>query len=177
MTRKATKHSPSSHWVLLISACIASGIIWYCLMVSISLGIHLYFQTLEGEAYRVYSVLAPIGEIAIFYFAAFLTYFFAAYAFKKLKVEAPRATAVALTMSFVFALSLGGVFLTLFYRGGGATAMLLLGAGILGSAVVYGGVLRRLKHVMTRRWFVVTVVALPALVFAVAIAAEFLIYR
>jgi len=146
----------------LVISCIGLAVLWYCFMAICFLGLNALTDAALEMSPGAYDVLLSVGNIAILFIASALTMPFAIWAFKKLKVEAPVLSSLALFMSFVFAAALFA-----FVNGLGyfqpRIVYVVLGLSALVAFLVYGLIIRPLKHKLSARNFVLLSVGLAVL--------------
>ena len=146
----------------LVVACLMLAVLWYCLLLICFLGLNILTDKVLTEHPGVFYVVLSIAGVAILFIASALAMPFAIWAFKKLKVQAPVLSSVALFMALVFGSTLSSFLLGFgFYQQD--TVYIVLAVSAVVAILVYAFFIRRLKHTLSAKKFLFVSIGLAVL--------------
>jgi hypothetical protein len=162
-TAKGKQAKVSNYKFWLVLSCVALVGVWYIILVLLSLGLDMLTRDALSEVSSgVYSFVSLFGSVAVMLLTSALSLPFANAVFKRLRVEKPIESGVALFMSVVFGLNLF-VLITNFAYYGQTWIYTVLVVSIIFASLLYGLVIRPLKHKLTSGAFIATTVGLSLL--------------
>ena len=160
----------------LVIACVLLAAVWYCFLIVCFLGMNVFTDKVLSEDPGSFYVLSSIAGVAMFYVATALALPFAVWTFKKLKVEAPVVSSITLFMALIFGFTLHTSILTFgLYQS--AQIYTALAASMVVAILVYGLLIRPLKHKLSRKKFLIISVGLPLVPLIFYVAHQVWIYN
>jgi hypothetical protein len=143
-----------NYHLALVLVCAGLAALWYAIFLSLSLGLSAVLNSYSFENNnQIVNFLMSNGNFLLLFIASALSLPFAVAVYKRLKVEKPVVSAIAFFMAIVFGLTLFMTVLSSDYFGEGGIYAVSLGsilltglASVLSAGLVYGFVVRRLKH-------------------------------
>ena len=160
-TSKGTQAKVSNYkfWLVLSSAALIG--VWYMFMVFAFFGTAAVINSnLADTNYVLYDFLLNASSILSVYVASFASVPFAVAVFKRLKIEKPVLSAIAFFMAPTFGLCLF-TFLNsvIFYEP--AIVPLVLTVSLIIAGLLYGLIIRHLKHTLSKAKFLSLTIGLP----------------
>ena len=159
-TSKGTQAKVSNYTFWLVLSCVALVGVWYVILVLLSFGLDAVTRDALSEvSSAAYSFISLFGSIAVMLLTSALSLPFANAVFKRLKIEKPIESGIALFMSVVFGLNLFVLITNFAYYGQTWIYTTLVGS-IIFASLLYGLVIRPLKHKLSSRKFIALTVGL-----------------
>jgi len=160
-TSKGTQAKVSNYKFWLVLSCAGLIGVWYMFMVFTFFGTSAVLNSNLAEAnYELYDFLLNASSILAIFVASFASLPFGVAVFKRLKIEMPVRSGIAFFMAPTFGLALF-VFLNSAFFYEPATVYLVIAVSMLIAGVLYGFVIRQLKHRLTKAKFLVIAIGLP----------------
>ena len=146
-------------------AVIGSAILWYCFLLLIFLVFNKITDSILIESPDIFYLVLSIGGLIMPFIAATLGVPFVVWALKKLKVQSPVVSSIALFSAFIFAYTLAG-FLTALTSGHAYSSFNVIVttlASLISSSLLYGLAIRPLKRKVSNAWFLTICIGIALL--------------
>lgn len=167
MKKHVAPAHPRYYLVWLGLSTVGFVFIWYLVFIIGSTVLTMFGDAVLDAHYRIYEFILNFGGIFLAYVASAATMPFALWVLKKLNIQDPIHGSIGIVMAITFAFVVFFTLVDYYYRGQQALIPLFSGISVVVSMLLYGVVLRRLKHVITKQWFIIICVILPLLVFSI----------
>jgi hypothetical protein len=159
----SSKAKISNYAFWLVLSCVVLAAVWWCIFIILGLAITTFTNTyIDQVSNGIYGVILSIAAFTSMYAASALSVPFAVVLFKRLNIEKPVLSAIAFFMAVATSFSLfASISSVVYLNSAGLYAAFIIGA--LVSGVVFGLVVRRLKHRVHPAIFIVITVGLTIL--------------
>jgi len=168
--RKKSKVEHYKFWLILFSAALVG--VWFMFLVLVFFGATaIVYPAAEDSSSEVYGFLISFSLIFAVFLAGALSAPFAVAVYKRLKVQKPVLSAIAFFMALTFGINLFALVIRIQYVEAGQSYAVLAGSMII-AGLLYGLVIRPLKHRVSTAAFLAISIGLTLL----PIAAWYLFY-
>lgn len=156
---------PHHYLVWLGFSSIGFIVVWYWAYMLGSVVLMMLSDAVVDEHYRLYTFLLSFGGLIIVYLASAFTLPLVLWVLRKLRIKDPIQGSTGVVMGIAFAAVTFFTLTDYLYRGNQGVIIIISLISVGVAAVLYGGVLRQVKHMVSMVWFIVICTVLPLVVF------------
>lgn len=168
LMKKHVETAHPRHYLLWLGlSTVGFVIIWYLVFAIGSTVLNMVGDAVLDEHYRIYKFILDFGGIVLAYVSSAVTFPFVLWVLKKLNIQDPIHGSIGVVMAITFAFVVFFTLVDYWYRGHQEAIPVLSVVSVVIAVGLYGGVVRQLKHIVPKQWFIVICVALPLIVFGI----------